>query len=54
MQADDKTLEEGIWKILTNNIIPELDLTTKKMNYKEMNSILQPINFFEKYRFILC
>ena len=25
----DKTLDEGIWKIFDNNIIPELDLTSK-------------------------
>ena len=40
LQANDKTLDEGIWKIFDNNIIPELDLTSKNMNYKQMNSIL--------------
>ena len=47
LQANDKTLDEGIWKIFDNNIIPELDLTSKNMNYKQMNSILQPINLLK-------
>ena len=53
IQSNDKTLEQGIWRIFDKNIIPELDLTSKKMKYKEMNSILQPINLL-KNNHIFC
>ena len=47
LQSDDKGFIDGIWKIFEKNIIPELDLTSKSMLYKQFNSINQPINLFK-------
>ena len=47
LKGNNILFKNGIWKILSDNKIPEMDLTSDLKYFKRFNSALQPINLLK-------
>ena len=48
LKGNINIFKKGVWKILEDNKIPEMDLTSELNFYKRFNSVLQPINLLKE------